>query len=128
MGLGIGVTSKSPTNQNLFIMEDKLINNLLLGFPFSFPFWRGPMDQLVTLEDAVAHENWTLIKGCQDLSKEKMHQLLANVNVLFAIYSSGKTNHPRWTEAKHAVRAFPYSYKVTMSITSPMKNWIPELV
>ena len=109
-------------------MEDKLINNLLRGFPFSFPFWRGPMDQLVTLEDAVAHENWTLIKGCQDLSKEQMQQLLANVNVLFAIYSSGKKNHPRWIEAKHAVRAFPYSYKVTMGITSPIKNWIPKLV
>ncbi len=109
-------------------MEDKLINNLLRGFPFSFPFWRGPMDQVLTLEDAVALENWTHIKGCQDLTKEQMQQLLDNVNVLFAIYASGKKKHPRWTEAKHAVRAFPFSYQVTMGITSPMKNWIPKLV
>jgi len=37
-------------------VEDKIISNLLQGFPFSFPFWRGPMDQVSTLEDAVAHE------------------------------------------------------------------------
>jgi hypothetical protein len=109
-------------------VEDKIISNLLQGFPFSFPFWRGPMDQVLTLENAVAHEDWTHIKGCQDLTKEQMQQLLDNVNVLFAIYASGKKKHPRWTEAKHAVRAFPYSYKVTMGITSPMKNWIPKLV
>ena len=109
-------------------MEDKLINNLLRGFPFSFPFWRGPIDQLVTLEDAVAGENWILIKGCQDLTKEQMQQLLANVNELFAIHASDNKNHPRWTEAKHAVHAFPYSYKVTMGISSPVKNWIPKLV
>ena len=109
-------------------MEDKLIKNLLQGFPFSFPFLLSPMDQSMPLEDAVAKNNWAHISGCKNLTKEQMQQLLVNVHELFAIYATGKNTHPRWTEAKHAVRAFPYSYKATMGITSPMKNWIPKLV
>jgi hypothetical protein len=109
-------------------MEEKLINNIIRGYPFSFPFWKGPMDQNITLEEAKAMNAWKGIRGCAALKVEEFTALTQNVRKLFAIYASGKKNHPRWSEAKHAVRAFPHSYMRTMGITAPMKSWMPKLI
>jgi hypothetical protein len=109
-------------------MEEKLINNLIHGFPFSFPFWRAPLDHGTTLEEAFRSGKMCSVPGCDKLTEDQMEKCIKNVKYLFAIYASGKKNHPRWTEAKHAVRAFPNSYKNIMGIPNSAKNWMPKLV
>ena len=35
---------------NLELMEDKIVNNLIYGYPFFFPIWKAPIDQQKTLQ------------------------------------------------------------------------------
>lgn len=109
-------------------MEEKIVNNLIYGFPFSFPFWRAPMDQKMTLEEAFESGCMNQLAGFEGLNEDQMEGLLKNVKHLFAIYASGEQAHPRWNEAKNAVRAFPNSYRTTMGISAPMKSWMPKLL
>ncbi len=109
-------------------MEEKIINNLIYGFPFSFPFWRGAMDQQMTLTTAFETGRMSELPGFEQLNEDQMERVIKNTKYLFAIYASGDTTHPKWSEAKHAVRAFPNSYQEIMGVTAPMKSWIPKLV
>jgi hypothetical protein len=86
------------------------------------------MDQNITLEEAKEMNAWKGIRGCSTLREEEFNMLSGNIRKLFAIYASGKKNHPRWSESKHAVRAFPHSYMRAMGITAPMKSWMPKLI
>ncbi|CAI8397327.1 MAG: hypothetical protein ACPG4S_05590 [Schleiferiaceae bacterium] len=109
-------------------MEEKIINNLIYGFPFSFPFWKGPIDQQMTLNEAFLSGRMKELAGFEQLSEDQMERLIKNAKYLFAIYAAGDNAHPKWSEAKNAVRAFPNSYQEIMGITAPVKSWMPKLV
>jgi len=109
-------------------MEEKIVNNLIYGYPFSFPFWRGAMDQQMTLSEAFEKGRMSELPGFEHLNEDQMECALKNVKYLFAIYAAGDSAHPKWTEAKNAVRAFPNSYQQMMGISAPLKSWIPKLI
>ncbi|MEY2963569.1 MAG: hypothetical protein RL754_830 [Bacteroidota bacterium] len=109
-------------------MEDKIINNVLFGYPFSFPFWRAPLDQSITLDQAVAENKLGTLPGFGSLSLSQQEKAVKNLRRLFAIYASGDRSYEQWTEAKHAVRAFPNSYKEIMGIKGNTTSWLPKLI
>lgn len=109
-------------------MEDKIVNNLMFGYPFFFPFWKGPLDAENTLQESFDSGTMNTLPGFESLNEDQMEQVVRNAKYLFAIYAAGDKNHPKWNEAKSAVRAFPNSYKSAMGITAPVKNWMPKLI
>jgi len=109
-------------------MEEKIFNNLLHGFPFYFPFWRAPLDEKCTLTKALATNEFQKIPGFQQCTAAQSEQIYTRVKHLFAVYASGDRSHLQWNESKQVVRAFPNSYKEVMSITTPIRSWLPKLI
>lgn len=109
-------------------MEEKIINNVLYGFPFTFPFWRAPLDAALTLDEATAENKLDEIPGMDGFTAEQQKTIVKNLRVLFAVYASGDKTYPQWSAAKQAVRAFPNSYKQIMGIRSKSTSWLPKLI
>jgi len=109
-------------------MEDKIVNNLIYGYPFFFPIWKSPLDQKRTLQISFEQGTLSELPGFGALSEDQMEQALRNAKFLFAVYASGDKTHPRWNEAKNVVRAFPNSYKEALGIKGTLKSWLPKLV
>lgn len=119
----------SRTDQNQpFAMEDKIVNNLIYGYPFFFPIWKSPMDQGKTLQESFDDGSLSNVAGFEGLTNEQMAKALENAKKHFFIYASGDKKHPKWNESKNVVRAFPYSYQEAMGITTSIKTWLPRLV
>ena len=109
-------------------MEDKIVNNLIYGYPFFFPIWKSPIDQQQMLQSSFDEGTMSTLPGFNTLNEDQMEQAIRNAKYLFAVYASGDKTHPRWNEAKNVVRAFPNSYKEAMGIKTSIKTWLPKLV
>ena len=109
-------------------MEDKIVNNLIYGYPFFFPIWKSPLDQSKTLQASFEDDSLATMPGFETFTKEQMLKALENAKSHFAIYASGDKQHPKWNESKNVVRAFPHSYQEAMGIKTSIKNWLPRLV
>lgn len=109
-------------------MEDKVVNNLIYGYPFFFPIWKAPIDQAQSLQNAFEEGTLSSLPGFQQLNEDQMEQAMRNAKYLFAVYASSDKSHPRWNEAKNVVRAFPHSYKQAMGLKTSVRTWLPKLV
>ena len=109
-------------------MEEKIFNNLLHGYPFYFPFWRAPLDEQCTLEEAIVSKNFQKIPGLQHCTSEQAEAIYKRVKHLFAVYASSDRTHIQWNESKQVVRAFPHSYQEVTGITTPQRRWLPKLI
>lgn len=109
-------------------MEEKIINNLLFGYPFTFPFWKKALDETITLQQACDANNFEALSGFSNLNKMECQRVVENTKRLFAVYASGDQTHKNWDVAKHAVRAFPNSYREAMGLKESDKSWMPRLI
>lgn len=109
-------------------MEDKIVNNLIYGYPFFFPIWKAPIDQQKTLQASFEDGTMSSLPGFHRLNEDQMEQAVRNAKYLFAVYTAGDKSHPKWNEAKNVVRAFPNSYKEATGIKASVKSWLPKLV
>lgn len=109
-------------------MEEKIFNNLLHGYPFYFPFWRAPLDEQRTLEEAIASKNFQKIPGFQHCTSEQAEVIFKSIRHFFAVYASGDRSHVQWNESKQVVRAFPHTYAKVMGLTAPQRSWLPKLI
>ena len=55
-------------------MEDKIVNNLIYGYPFFFPIWKAPIDQQKTLQASFEDGTMSSLPGFHRLNEDQMEQ------------------------------------------------------